>query len=452
MLVRPTLRPVLADIVGPGVALWGPFDAGDIASALSRRVLEHELRRRLPFVRITAFAPSAARAPAALDAGPPPEPLGDLSPERLDWLADQFDAVVMVPGEPPLDEFLLEGLGRERERRCPAVWLGPSVPRDVEPALSARLRASLDERAFVSVGDEPSRHALVACGLEREIRVVPHLAVLASRAYSPMLLDRRLRYIRHMGWYPPEGAGAVLAIGERADVAALRGHFDHPVVQLPAEATVEDHVAAVAAASTVVVSGATPRLRSLASLATGFGVPVGVYRGGIEMPDARAGGRPAALASGVARVSDPAGEREPPERRLSSVDAVGALDAVGAVDAALDAIAGVAQSSASRRLLERGAGGATVHRTMAELCDRLDLLAEAHGAVKDQLLTERIDHALLRRELSAKNAELREASASLAQTEAQLAETQAELERVVSTRTWRYLLPLRRVYAALRRR
>ena len=190
----------------PRIGLWGPFDQEDLDGVLAIRVAQAELRRRLPAAEAPAYSPAGDR-PRVMDPERPLRPLGPWSLERAARLAEQLDTVVVVGGlqradgdsspeqlngpRPDASEaYFVEGLGTELEVVCPVLWHAIEVPGDLGAAQASRARVVLAHRPYVSVRDEVSRRRLEAAGVEREIAVVPHPALLAPRCFSSAICCR----------------------------------------------------------------------------------------------------------------------------------------------------------------------------------------------------------------------------------------------------------------------
>jgi hypothetical protein len=138
----------------PRIALWGAFDVEDCAHLATRRVLEAELRRRLPGAAVTAFAPLGSLRPLALDGGRPARPLPCASTGGLREVAEGADCVLICGGDTLVGgaraaelwggeaaaALLVDGLGAGLEERCPVVWAGVALAGD-DPALGERLAA-----------------------------------------------------------------------------------------------------------------------------------------------------------------------------------------------------------------------------------------------------------------------------------------------------------------------
>lgn len=301
------------------VGLWGLFDQERLAAGLYPRVVRRELARRLPGAVIRTFAPLGERRPTRADGGEPGEPLGPFDEDRRRALAGQLDCVVVggldlgdlheeavrsaygaaaagLRGRGTM-RFLVEGLGPDLERRCPVLWHAVGAPSDVPEDEAHVFREATRNRPLVVARDEPSRERLRAAGVGPGIEVGPDPAVLAPRAFSPVLLRRRLAWLRFMGWYPTEGA-AIVVQGGAAEAAAAPevaasasraaearpgtsvvileadsgdGQFAEALarglpgaVRLPGEVGVEDVVAAIAAAAAFVGSSLHAHLVALA--------------------------------------------------------------------------------------------------------------------------------------------------------------------------------------------
>lgn len=151
----------------------------DLDAAITSRVFRHELRNRGCDVRVF-FPTSEPVLPRALDAGEPVEPL----PERF----EHVDALVLVCGPEAI------------EARAPGVEVF-SAPDDAEPG------------------------------------------ALLPRAVPRDVLDRRVAFLRLVGWYPEQSPVLVVEAG-----GMLKATGPDSAVTLPPEAGLEDRVAAVVAA------------------------------------------------------------------------------------------------------------------------------------------------------------------------------------------------------------
>lgn len=313
----------------PGrIGYWGLLDVERFGPALSARVAREEIRRRLPDAVVRALAPLGHVHPVRADGGDPAEPLGPWGPVGATELAEDLDCLVIagdlvldaealaalyregsdVAGDGAID-LQLDGLGSALEEECPVLWQAVAVPAGIGTDHAARLRSTLSRLPLVGVRDDLSRRRLDELGVERDIDVVADPLLVVTRILSPDLLQKRLAYLRLMGWYPPDGeplvvhggqellptapelAGAlsevVRASGVTAvvlaelgpnegDVAdALSRAIGVPAFRLPAEVSAEDVVAAVAAAAGLV---GTSHLAS--TVATAYGRPTVLLRPG----------------------------------------------------------------------------------------------------------------------------------------------------------------------------
>ena len=358
--------------------MWGTFDEESFGEQLAARIARHELGRRLPVAEIVTFAPGDRTRPTRLDAGEPARPLGPWSPERVAELSAGLDCVVVTsvaigPGTSP---FLLQADSR------PMVWHAVAV--DGEPD-GVVLRKVVADHAYVSVVDEDSKRRLEELGVEREVTVLPHPAVLAPRLFPPALLEKRLAYLRLMGWYPAEG-GALLVHGpvDGADaverLAAASG--DLPVVvthtrlagphlRLP-DVGVEDLVAAVAGSAAVITTSP-----AVAATAAAYGKRHLLVDGGTAIPEQ----------------VPPAPDPEVVERYEN------------ALDASFDRVAAIAAEAAARRP-DPGAAEGPV-----EVLGALAALRRASAVQARRLVAERLAFADHSAELTER---LRQAEESLA--------------------------------------
>ena len=292
-------------------AVWGTFDVDNYGDHLFPRIARRELQRRLPGLTVDAFSPFGSEHPTRLDDPRyPVRGLGRPTDARRDELARQYDTVLVGGGEllHLNDELMtnfydaapsavlearpsawfLEGLGPERERRCPVVWHGLGVPFDLDPAQSARVRAAVAHRPWATVRDHASARRLREAGASVPVDVVPDSGLLVDRLFSPRELERRVDELRRRRAYPTgpalvlQGcdllvphAGAIAAAlrplldgGEvapvlletgrcRQDAAfadALGTALGGDVWRVPEHVTVPDIVAVLAAADAVVGS------------------------------------------------------------------------------------------------------------------------------------------------------------------------------------------------------
>jgi hypothetical protein len=310
-----------ADPVAPRIGLWGRFDGLRFEDLVQPWILEQEIRRRLPEADVQTYAPPERERAAARDGGFAVADLGDWSRSRANDLSQALDCAFVAgelfgapedwsasrpggaAGEPRLSPFLVEGLGRALEKRCPVTWSAVGVAFDFEPEEAARIRDALPSRPYVSVRDEASRDRLRRAGVKTEIKLVPDPLLLLPRAFPQDLLARRLAYLRHMEWFPRSGAplviqgsrafadrgepfGKALAMalerlqvpvvlleldpgrGETEFLDAVSQHLSVPTFRLPPEAGSSDLVAALSHARAFVGTS------SRASVAcSAFGVP-----------------------------------------------------------------------------------------------------------------------------------------------------------------------------------
>ena len=484
---------------GTQVALWGTFDLENFGDHLFPLITTHELERRLGAVDVRLFSPLGWLHPTRLDSGEPPEPLGIWSEQRCEQLANELDAVLVGGGEiihtrdhllapaygvRPEDlasgspsQFFIEGLGPESELACPVIWHAVGVPFDPSPSDAARLRAALAKREYITVRDELSLRRIIDAEAETDVVLVPDLGFVLPRVFPPPVLDRRLRYLQMMGWFP-SGPQNVLVVqgnrdlvrfapsvaravdrflaersnwsvvlaemgvchgdGEFADAledALVSDHTDTSrVLRLPAEAGVEDLVAAISSADAFLGISLHGCITAFVfdrpfvamnfnsqSKLTGLGRMIERPAQVVESAEEIAGGLRVALATRSSQAT------------LSRLQA--------RVDEHFDTVARIIATSAASRREDATRGLPSTLQAPGWTDARLRSYREAHRVKSTQLAADRLvfaDHAhVLRREV--------------AELQARIAVLEQELARLRATKTFRYLDPLRRVYGRLRR-
>lgn len=325
------------------------MDEGSFGDQLAARVARREIGRRLPVAEIVTLGS------------------GDAPP---------LDCVVVTSTAVGLEHLL--------DVDCrPVAWHGVTVDGEHD---GAALRKALASHAHVFVADEGSKRRLEDLGVDAEVTVVPHPAVLAPRLFPPALVEKRLAYLRLMGWYPPEGqplflhtdrdvVDAVEAVqrlaGDLPLVVAGDDIADRlPGFRLPAVG-VEDLVAAVAGAAGVVTTST-----ALAAAALAYGRPNIVVGADTVVPDELP---PAPAPEMVRRSQDE-------------------------LDGSYDCVAAIATEAAARRPDRSSAED--VH----ELLDTVDALRRASAAQARRLVAQRLAFADESAELSER---LRQAEESL---------------------------------------
>lgn len=375
--------PAVSDPTPCRVGLLGAFDVEDFGQAVYAQVVRAELARRLPTGEVTVFVPGGRARPTRADRGEPAEPW---SPAR----AAELDLVVVAGSGDAVDT----GEG--------GWWHVPGAD-------------------------------------------VPHPAVLLPTLFPAPVLEKRLEYLRVMGWYPREG-DALVVQGDGVPAGGLDQLLeDHPglspvVVQLhqgdgappppgawhrlPPSAGAEDVVAAIAASAGFVGSSAVGCLTALC-----YGRPSVQLAAGDEL----------ALRDAYARAVK-AGARE---------DVLAAMQA--AVSAWLDQVAAEAAEAARWRHPE-----GLREPSRAALQAELDGLRRAHRASVERRYQERAalaDHAARAEARAAALAEevgeLRQRAANEA---AERARFESELTALRNTRTFRWTDAARSVYRVLRGR
>lgn len=335
------------------IGVWGTFDIENYGDALLARILRREFARRLPEATIQLLSPRGFLHPTRLDGGEPAEPLGRWSLDRIRELTHEFDCTVIGPGEilhqqdhllakhydaatdeaiacAPSRFFFAEGADT---RDASMVWLAVGVPMDLTEGNQLVQSAMLGAR-LITVRDRFSQERLRTAGL-RTVELSPDPGILTPRLFPATLLERRLAYVRHMGWYPP--GGEVVLVQGNADLVRFapliaeslsrwlttcdrqtsivlvelsEGHGDHqfadtlsgllpfPHWRLPTQLTLEDIVATIAGAQgflgvslhgnvTALAFGKTPMLLNLGnqSKLQGFAELIGRPELAISRPE-----------------------------------------------------------------------------------------------------------------------------------------------------------------------
>jgi SAM-dependent methyltransferase len=481
------LRTALDALAGTGsdesaiqVGLWGHFGLDDLRSSLLPNIVRGELARRLPGATFRSFAPG--RATSRVDAGEPVEPLGPWSDSRADELTSELDAVVVtgrlgvppsgyVNGESPdrlveLDTVLYQGLGADRERHCPVLYLGVET---AEPSLIApeRVRSALVGHRYAA----PSDSRLIGDGSGEADpstpAVLPDLLFLVGRIYRPEMSHHRCAYLRLMGWFPHSGPVIVVQgdaqlsdfvpalarvlnevaaardarcvvleskqLGDDASFAnLLASQLERPGGVIPLDAGVTNQLAAVANADFVVASSS-----ALLAAAFAHGRPcVGL--------DLLEHGRLRDFALSTGQLD--AIVRKPTEitAALSAAPTSAAIEARRQaielrLDRHFDEVAAIIADAGRNR---RGSSDAPV--TRSSLATRLGAVEAAHASLQQRMTSERLAFADRAAEFERQqHDQLRRARAEQARAEAQLA-------ALYATRTMRLLHPAREYYARLR--
>jgi hypothetical protein len=171
------------------------------------RILAQELQRRLPLVEIVEH------------------------PRRCEpddgTASNVFDLVVAMGlggegNEEPPDSCPLRHVG------ATVAWWDLAIPGDADAERALTLLSLGAEVVYVGIRDEPSRSRLAAAGWKGTIHLVPDPLVLARELVPAAAVDRRLRFLRAMGWYPADERPVVLQLPPRSvvDPAALAAALD----------------------------------------------------------------------------------------------------------------------------------------------------------------------------------------------------------------------------------
>lgn len=424
---------------GPRIAVCGTFEAPRLADLLAGRLLVRELLSRLPGAGVEALAPGPEVAAHPLDGGLPASPLGRPGPPRDAALADRFDLLVVVdpfPGEAPAPDPSL----------CPVVRLGS----DPDPLL------------------------------------------LAARSADRTVLERRRRFLAHMGWWPSDPAivvaGDVASLPRLDDIVAALSAVGGPVVLLtggPAEGD-GPFLDALAARLPGARRPEHPTLEEMQAALAGARAVIAGTRGALQV--ARSFGVPT-----VAPGPDLAA------RLLASLGTTDPLvaDELLRLDARLDEVAMLSRASAELRrpgstgAAAEGARDSALSRAFEEqgrlfgaerlrLAERIERLSAGFDpeevrrglAAQDELalLRRALDETEARRRqveewlesnvaahrqtsgwLDSTEAERKRLAAALADAESALETARAELTSLRSSRILRFTAPVRALAARLRR-
>lgn len=447
------------------VAIWTSADLPGLGDQLLGRVIEAELLARLPGWRLNLFAPLGWTRPSVTDGGLVAEPLHDLSPARLAATATLSVACPSFPAGLPADvlaatygderagaaaDYFAGGLGDLDEATHPVL---PFAIRVADP-VPAALVDLLSRAPVVTVRDVESRDRLRAAGLDRNVDVVGHPALLLDRVVDAATLPIRVRQLRQLGVLP-DGEYTVLALGAGAvpDADQLRALGDGVVVlpvgplpagteHLPADLVVEDRLAVLAEATAVIATD-----EHVAAACAGLGIAwTLVDPSGAHLAAAREFGDADQLVDSFDAVVSTRSQdrRKTLSRKESKV----------ALAAQLDRIAEVAE-----RTLQTSGGD--LERRMAALAAENHALRHAHWIQRQRMLVERqqlatpLADAMRERDVAtADAAALRAANVELARRNeelaARLAATEGELTAWQHTKLVRWTRPLREAYGKAR--
>lgn len=409
----------------------GSADLPGLGDQVLSRVLDRQLRDRLPDHRVTVCAPFGALRPAVTDGGLAAVPL-------LGAPVPTAGRITLVcPGFPvgSSADDLVSRYGTPDAAAAARLFAqgGPTV-------VWTAVRVPAGNSGELAVAGQPCpsvRDRESARRLGGGVTVVAHPGVLAGTVVAEPVLVSRLRVLRQRKVVPPGDYAVVHSPG--GDLAGLRWTGDGEVVVLPtapvagevtwatvlpADLVLEDRLAVLAGARAVVAAD-----EHVAAVAAGLGRPWAlVDRSGLDSPVVLEFGRPEQVVTEPGR----------------------APDAVAVSDIG-PAVAGLAEHLDRLAALVRAAGDPVpADVRIAELVAENRALRMAHERLREWTVVER-------RRLVEALADAVEARDETAVPEpvnqelvARLAEAQRELAALRGTKLVRWSAPLRRVYGRLR--
>ncbi|HEX3647707.1 MAG TPA: hypothetical protein VHV49_04715, partial [Pseudonocardiaceae bacterium] len=290
----------------------GSADLPGLGDQVLSRVLDRQLRDRLPDHRVTVCAPFGALRPSVTDGGLAAVPL-------LGAPVPTHDRITLVcPGFPvgsTADELVSRYGTPDAAAAAPlfaqggptVVWTAVRVPADV----SAELVRAVAGQPCPSVRDRESADRLGAAGAK--VTVVAHPGVLAGTVVAESVLVSRLRMLRQLKLAPEgdytvvhspggdlagqrwAGAGEVVVL----PTAPVTGGVSWATV-LPADLALEDRLAVLAGARAVVAAD-----EHVAAVAAGLGRPWAlVDRSGVDRSVVLEFGRPEQVVTDPGRAPD----------------------------------------------------------------------------------------------------------------------------------------------------
>lgn len=487
---RALARPVAVDAspepvrltAGVRVGIAGSFDLDQFRTALLARLTVAELGRRLPAATFRLFSPYGSDSGSRIDPGAPVEALGSFGVDRARRLGAELDVLVVtgtVPadagvaaalyGGAPHDDlptmFLTRGLSAAGPEPAPTVWSAvdvfpPPPPSPASPAPAVVYAGLLDGQGAG------------AAGLST-VADLPDPGVLVPRLVDPVVLERRLTYLRVIGRYPAAGpvlvvhgdgrlteqAASIAAVldrlqdrhpalslvlaeldpvrGDSAFLNVLSAELLRPPEMLSVDTGIDDILAVLAGADVVVSTAPTPL--AVAAAHGGRAVAVDFFGDAAFAGDA-------ALVDGSARVStiDTLDRHLRDLGDLLSVVAPSPrsapqrlVEAQARLDSHFDRVAEIAAAAAAEPAAPAPASRKAV---TSDLGRRLAVLERAHAAVRSRANAERVAMADA----------IVGARAQTVDREPELRRLQTELSALYNSKTLRAMRPARAVYARLR--
>lgn len=204
----------------PVVAVVGTFDVENFGDVLFPRVIRHELESRHLDWDVRVVAPFGDERPEPAIAFDPSIALPEWGESGLNRLGTLVDAVISGGGEIMHDRdellaphyesspailsvrrpswFFAGGAGPS----VPLAWNAIGVPFQPEGPFAEHIRASIEGATYVSVRDPDSRDRILRLGVDRDVALVPDVALGMQRVFAPKILEGRREVHRVLGSIP----------------------------------------------------------------------------------------------------------------------------------------------------------------------------------------------------------------------------------------------------------
>jgi hypothetical protein len=199
------------------------------------------------------------------------EPLGAYGPAEAERIAGRTTLSVISPAFPlgagaselrqrygderaiSAAPFFSAGLDEQTERKYPVLLSAVRVA-----AVPAALTGLASRAVSVAVRDADSRDRLQAAGVERDIAVIPHPALLLGKAVGFETLPVRRQQLRKLGELPADGDYVVLAASGHVPPAPAIDSVPPVIEHMPPASVIEKVLAAAGADHLVVLQDGMP--------------------------------------------------------------------------------------------------------------------------------------------------------------------------------------------------